>query len=287
MSFLGLGAKAEVRVELDRADVLPGDAVRVTVHVTPRRDLDLQEGRVELVYEHEHTYREREGADVRTTTKTDRKVVGRQLLVHPGTLDAGIPFEQTLELTIPPDAAPSAEGKITKLRWKVVATLAVPHARDAHGEAVVRVLSPAGVFEPAPPELYAWDRCELELRLDRTDFGPGDEIAGTLVASPLRECEVEAVRVELVRREEVSRKKGKAAVVKEAEATLDGAVELAAHLPREWPFRLSVPADPVPCLKTDHSSVTWRLIGVCARRMRPDYTLLQQVDVHTAPTRRT
>ena len=286
MGLLGFGARADVQVELDRESVLPGEAIRVTVRATPRRELDLQEARVELVYEHEHTYRERDGTNVRTTTSTDRRVVERRLLAQPGTLGAGIPFEQTLELTVPPDAAPTAEGKIAKVRWKVTATLAVPRARDAHGKASVRVLSAAGEPVDEPPELQTWGHCDLELRLDRTDFGPGDEIEGTLAATPLRELRLDEVRVELVRREEVSRKKGKIALVEEARAALDGPGELAAGLPREWPFGLSVPDDPIPCLTTERSRVTWSLRGVCGRRRRPDYAVTRHVDVHTAPSRK-
>jgi Arrestin (or S-antigen), C-terminal domain len=290
MGFLGFGSKGDVQIDLDREDVLPGETVQVTVRATPGKDLELQEGRVELVYENEYTYREQASTDsvwaTHSRTKTDRKVVEEQRFLAPGTVTADMPLEQTVELTIPPDAAPSAEGKITKVRWTVVATLARPRARDVHGEATIEVLSPADPSADASEEVDSHSDCELELRLDRTDFGPGDEIAGTLVLTPLRDCDVDEVRVELVRREEVPRKEGNEEVVREADATLDGAVELTPSLPREWPFRLVLPLDLVPCLRTKESRVTWRLKGVASRRMRSDYRVERHLDVHTAPSRR-
>jgi hypothetical protein len=287
VGFLGFGAKADVQVVLDRVDVVPGEAVLATVRAKPRKDLELQEGRVELVYENEYTYREQRssGSAVHTTstTKTDRKVVETQRFVDAGKVAAGTPLEHTAELAIPLDAAPSAEGEITKVRWRVVATLALPRARDAHGEARVEVLSPPGAWADEAEELGSHGDCELSFLLDRTDFAPGEEITGTLVATPLRECKVNEVRVELVRREEVPRKDGNTKEVTEAGERLDVEVELTPGLPREWSFRLTLPLDLVPCLRTDESRVTWRLRGIGSRRLRSDYDVVRHLDMHTAP----
>jgi hypothetical protein len=155
-----------------------------------------------------------------------------------------------------------------------------------HGESAGEVLSPPAGYDAEAPEVDSHGDCELELRLNRTDFGPGDEIEGTLVANPLRDCTLNEVRVELVRHEEVPRDLGNEEDVREAEATLDGQVELAGSLPREWPFRLVLPLDLVPCLRTAQSSVRWRLKGIGARRMRSDYRVERELDVHTAPSRR-
>ena len=196
-----------------------------------------------------------------------------------------MPLEHEVELTIPVDAAPSAEGKITKVRWKVVATLARPHARDVHGEARVEVLSPAASDALAAPDVDAHGDCRLSFELRRSDFGPGDAVEGTLVANPLRECRLDEVRVELRRDEKVPRKKGNEARVREAEVKLDAEVELSTLVPREWPFRLELPADLVPCLETEESRVTWSLKGVASRRLRFDERVTLPIDVHTAPSR--
>jgi hypothetical protein len=90
------------------------------------------------------------------------------------------------------------------------------------------------------------------------------------------------VRVELEREEEVPRGEGNEARVKEGELVLDGAIELSPGTPREYPFRLDVPPDPVPSLHTDQSTVRWRLKGIGSRRMRSDYSVTQELLVHSS-----
>jgi hypothetical protein len=280
------GPKADVQVELDRTSALPGETVEATIRVLGgRKDLGIQEGRLELVYENEYKYRHRAGyGDSRhtaTTKTTDRSVVDSRRFMEAGAIASDTPFEATASLTIPATAPPSAEGEITKVRWKVVATLARRHARDVHGEASLTVLSPAAADLDAP-EVETRGDVELAFRLDRERFGPGDTIEGTLVATPLQACEAGEVRVELVRHENVPRNLGNTEDVKEAEAILESDVRLSLGAQREWPFQLQLPADVVPCLETEHSRVTWLLNGIGSRRMRRDYRVSQPLDVHTA-----
>jgi SpoOM protein len=280
------GPKADLQVELDRASALPGETLEVRIRVTGgRRDLQIQEGRLELVYENEYKYRHRAGyGDSRhtTTTKTtDRLVAASRRFLEAGAIAADTPSEATASLTIPAIAPPSAEGEITKVRWKVVATLARPHARDVHGEARLTVLSPAADTLDAP-EVKTRNDLELSFRLDREHFGPGDTIQGTLVATPLQACEAGEVRVELVRHEHVPRNLGNTEDVKEGEAILESDVRVSLGAQREWPFQLQLPAEVVPCLQTKQSRVTWLLNGIGSRRLHRDYRISQPLDVHTA-----
>jgi hypothetical protein len=283
-----LGPKVDVQVELDRSSALPGETVEATIRVLGGKDLAIQEGRLELVYENEYTYRHRTGyGDSRhtaSTKTTDRLVADSRRFLEAGGIAADTPFEATASLTIPVIAPPSAEGKITKVRWKVGATLARPHARDVHGEASLVVLSPATDALDAP-EVKTRDDVELSFRLDQEHFGPGDTIQGTLVATPLQACGANEFRVELVRHEHVPRNLGNTEDVKEAEAILERDVELSLGAPREWPFQLQLPAVVVPCLATKQSRVTWLLKGIGSRRLHRDYRITQPVDVHTAPGR--
>ena len=91
------------------------------------------------------------------------------------------------------------------------------------------------------------------------------------------------LRVELEREERVPRDEGNDARVGEASVVVGGDVELAPPMPVEQAFRIEVPPDPVPTLRTDHSTVRWRLRGVGARRMRSDYAVTQEVLVYSAP----
>ena len=286
-----LGApKADVQVELDRGSALPGDTVEATIRIVGgRKDLEIQEGRLELVFENEYTYREltRSGrpttTTTTTTTTTDRRVVDAVRFLEAGAITADMPSDAAASLTIPAIAPPSGEGEITKVRWNVVVTLARRHARDVHGEARLEVLSgPAEMLDA--PEVETRDDVELSFRLDRERFGPGDTVHGTLVATPLQACEANEVRVELVRHEHVPRDQGNTEDVKEGEAILERDVRLSLGAPHEWPFQLELPAVVVPCLQTEHSQVTWLLKGIGSRRLRRDYQITYPIDVHTAPS---
>ena len=282
------GPKADIQVSLDRDTALPGETVEAAIRILGgRRDFRIQEGRVELVCENEYTYRHTTGwgrsRSTTTDTTTDRTVADGLRFLEATDVAADTPYEATASLTVPSNAAPTAEGKITKVRWKVVATLARPHARDAHGEAKLAVLSRPGTALD-PPKAETRGDLELSFRLDREHFGPGETVHGTLVGTPLQACEANEVRVELVRHEDVPRNDGHTKDVKEAEAILERDVRLSLGAPREWPFQLQLPAVLVPCLKTEHSRVTWLLKAIGSRRLRRDYRITQPIDVHTAPS---
>jgi Arrestin (or S-antigen), C-terminal domain len=281
------GPKADVQVSLDRDSVLPGETVEATIRILgARKDLKIQEGRLELLYENEYKYRHEVGSGSTRRTKeskaTDRADVETVRFLEAGHVAADTPYEATASVTVPADAAPSAEGEITEVRWRVVATLARPHAMDVHRRAPLTVLSQGGAPLDAP-KVETRDDLELSFRLDRDDFGPGDSLQGTLVATPLQACGMTEVRVELVRREDVPRNDGNTKEVVEATSILDGEIGLSLGAPREWPFELQLPAVVVPCLATKHSSVTWLLKGIGSRRLRRDYRVTQPIDVHTAP----
>jgi Arrestin (or S-antigen), C-terminal domain len=282
------GPKADLQVSLDRESVLPGETVEATIRILGgRKDLEIQEGRLELLYENEYKYRHQVGTGstrrTKESTATDRDVVDSIRFLEAGAVAADTPSDATASLTIPADAVPSAEGEITKVRWKAVATLARPHAMDVHGRAPLTVLSQAGAALDAP-EVETRDDVELSFRLDREHFGPGDTVRGTLVATPLQACGMNEVRVELVRHENVPRNDGNTKDVEEGAAILESDVRLSIGAPREWPFEFQLPAVVVPCLKTEHSSVTWLLKGVGSRRLRRDYRITHPIDVHTAPS---
>jgi Arrestin (or S-antigen), C-terminal domain len=281
------GPKADLQVSLDRDSVLPGESVEAAIRILGgRKDLAIQEGRLELDYENEYTYRHRVGTGSTRRTKesnaTDRAVHDSVRFLEAGHVAADTPYEATASLTVPADAVPSAEGEITKVRWRVVATLALPHRMDVHRRAPLTVLTQTSGTLDAP-DVETRDDIELSFRLDREHFGPGDSVQGTLVATPLQACQMGEVRVELVRRENVPRNEGNTKEVEEGKAILQSDVSLSLGAPHEWPFQFQLPAVVVPCLETEHSSVTWLLRGIGSRRLRRDYRVTQPIDVHSAP----
>ena len=175
MGFLGLfGAKAELGVELDRTAVLPGETVRATIRVTGgKKDLEVEEGRAELVYENEYTYR-RTGRDAdgdietETVRTTDTVVHDRKRSLEAGTVGAGTPSIHSVEFRVPEGAPPSGTGKITSVAWKVNAVLNVKRANDPDASATVSVLAPREAFDrwaERAPELDSHGELDLALRL--------------------------------------------------------------------------------------------------------------------------
>jgi hypothetical protein len=286
------GGKAEVAVDVDPTTVRAGGMLTATLRVTGgKKDMELDEGYVELVYENRYTYRSRDSdmfdddntSQIRERTTTDRVAYDRRRFLGPGRVDAGSSAEHTVELRVPEDAPASANGQITEVRWKAHAGLG-RSGFDVEAEAPVRVLSPPeahAVWAERAPAVDSHGDCELGFRLEQRSFGPADTIAGALTVRPLQECEIGELRVELVRREEVPRDAG------HEEEAIEERVVVASDLAfppggaREFPFRVSVPGEPVPCLRTEQSTVRWLLRGVGSRRMRSDYNVTQELNVHS------
>jgi hypothetical protein len=298
---LGLGReKATVEVELDREEVAAGEMLEATVHVAGgARDLAIDEGRVRLVYENEYEWSETttthalgssssSGSSSTTRTRrtaTDRQVIDDQAFLGPGVVEADAALDVTLAIQIPATAIPSAEGSITRVRWKLEATLARPHARDVSAEAAVRILSTPDQsdWSAAPDTVDSHDDCELAFRLDRNAYDAGTVIEGYLVASPLRDCKVSEIRVELERVEHVDRPGDNEKRARAAAVVVAAGVELAAHEPHEYPLQLDVPLDAIPSLRTTKTTVRWFLKGVGARTLRRDYRVVKELLVCGAP----
>jgi SpoOM protein len=296
MGLFGLGGgNATVQLLLDRADVSAGETVQATIRVSGgRKDTEIAEGRLRLVYENEYEWRERTSTLVRsssrsepstrTSRQTDRKTIDERRFLERGVVRADTPEDHTLSVEIPPSSIPSGEGKITRVRWKIQATLACERTRDISDEAPLEVLSTADQdwLEPAP-EVESHGECLLAFQLEKRAFGAGEPIEGTLVLTASEGCSVSEVRVELERHENVPRDLGNSSHQREAQAIVAGALELSPGVPQEFSFRLEVPPDPVPTLETANSRVWWLLKGIGARRMRRDYRVEQEVLVYSAP----
>ena len=140
-------SSVDIRVQVEPNEVLPGESVEAAVRVVSPGDLDVEEGRVELVFENEYTYRTRGSGLLaqllwaREETVTDVVLEASSRFLHRSSLIADTAYEDTAILTVPETAAPSAEGAITSVRWWAIATLARRRGRDLRGYAEVRVLS--------------------------------------------------------------------------------------------------------------------------------------------------
>ena len=125
MGFLGrFGKKAELSVETDKREYVPGEIVTATVRVVGgKKDLEVEEARAELVCENEYEYRDwgggsGSGSNVSTYTTTERTEHALERFRPAGTIRAGESAAHTVTLTLPTDAVPTGKGEITEVRWK-------------------------------------------------------------------------------------------------------------------------------------------------------------------------
>jgi Arrestin (or S-antigen), C-terminal domain len=292
MALRGLfGPKVELSVETDKAAYLPGETVTATISVRATKDLEIEEGRAELVYENEYSYREQyrnsDGSvEVSEPTTTDRLVHTTEPFLQPGAVATGAGHEYTVALKLPDDAIASGEGEITKVRWKVKAILSRRRANDPDAHTVFTVLSPPDAYAPSTEAgVDANDDCDLDLHLTGSrDVRPGDTVAGTLIVTPRSALDAKEVRVELVRHEDVPRDNGNEEYAVLASTVVTENPELTTAVPREYPFELPLPGGMCPSLETDQSTVRWYVRGVVARRLRSDYNIAQELNVYTAPS---
>src|SRR5947209_5987190 len=136
MGFLGFGGgNATVQLLLDRQEVSAGGTLQATVRVAGgRKDAQIDEGRLRLVCENEYEWREEttsfssgsssSTSSTSTRRDTDRKVVQEERFLEPGAVAADTPSDHTLTVEIAARSPPSADGNITRVRWKVQAIVA-------------------------------------------------------------------------------------------------------------------------------------------------------------------
>ena len=119
-----ISERVEIEVAAEKDTYLPGDAVNVSVRVTGKEDLDIQEGQVALVCANRYIYRytttDSDGDRVsRTSEVTEEAEAGNERILEEGTIRSGSYSGRDLVFKIPLTAAPSASGEITNVEWKV------------------------------------------------------------------------------------------------------------------------------------------------------------------------
>lgn len=150
--------KIEITAEKDT--YLPGDIVNLSVKVTGKEELDIEEGRVALVCANRYLYQyETTDSDNTETYRTkeamDEVVAGDERILEEKTILPGSTSGHELAFEVPHTAAPSASGEITNVEWKVRVTLVVRGAPDVIKELPLTILStsdsspPPGFQRPA------------------------------------------------------------------------------------------------------------------------------------------
>ena len=112
-----LSKRVEIEVTSDKDTCLPRDAVNVTVKVTGKEELDIEEGRVALVCSNHYVYQyESTDSDnntvYRTKEATDEVAAADERILEEKAILSGSYSGHEIAFEVPPTAAPSASGEI-------------------------------------------------------------------------------------------------------------------------------------------------------------------------------
>lgn len=288
MAIKPFDAGVDLRVETDQTTYLPGAEIVVRVTLKGRAETRVEQGWVGLVATHRYTYREYQGAGqhrhLARVKASERAILDSARFLDARTLWPGSHVDQTVTLTLPAAAPPTATGAITAVAWTVRAALDVRRANDPEAEAPISVLAPASAHADRAERalwlnLPAEETLDLAFELPTRSLRPGADLAGRLLLTPRRELETRAIRVELVRREEVDRGHGlvEEKVARAARLELDA--PLVAGSLRDIAFTLPIPADACPALETNRLAVRWLLRAVLDRPFRRDPVAMLELNI--------
>ncbi len=287
-----LSKKAEIEVTAEKDTYLPGDMVNVSVKVTGKEELDVEEGRVALVCANRYIYQyETTDSDdnqtYRTKEVTDEVEAAGERILEEKTILPGSYSEHGIAFEVPPTAAPSASGEITNVEWKVRVTLVIRGAPDVIKELPLTILSTSESYASwaeIAPYLDLHDLCDLEFRLPDRTFRLGERVEGTLVLTPHQDFKARPLYVELVRVEVVSRASGNFSETVEASQVVDESPRYQTGSIREYAFAMDVPETAGPGLQTDQTYADWRLRAVLKRRLGFDPEVQSFLNVYNGPT---
>ena len=233
---------ADLQIDVDKTVVQVGDEVRARVTLVPKQDVDVRQGKVELICT--ETYVQMTSSQYGQHYHRRARTLSREggSFMEGGTVRAGLPYYGDVTLAVPADALPTLTGvSVNKIdpgiSWAVAASLDVAKSRDIQHSQEVTVVRPPGPGDSSPRPAFAESRhgqCVLTLELSSGDARSGDRLAGSLRAEMLQDVGVSEVRAELVRIE----KFGKV----QQDHTMDSAVlEPEGSVPRPEPTASSAP----------------------------------------------
>ena len=206
---------------------------------------------------------------------------------------------------MPGDAAPTVKGKHARIIWELEAQISI-RADDAvaagsgrwrwpglsrwpdvvcRQEVVVFARPDAaavgGAILPERPCVSRTQRsASIDMQLDASRVVNGGTLDGIVSIQSRTALRSREVRVELVRWERSGTRQAR--VVSDMQVLRRPAI-LDAGESAEWPFRLQVPAPLLPSAIARHTFVGWQVRAVVARRLLPDWDVVQMVQVYTAP----
>ena len=275
---------ADLSIQLDSAELHPGEELEARVTLVPKSDFRVRHGTVELVCT--ETYVQKTSSQYGTyyNRKTATLYSVGETFLNDTNVRNGVPHSTDVRLAVPADAIPTMSGtKVSHVQpgitWEVTAFLDVAGARDIHCSQPVSVLSPSAPDDVRSRPVVTQvrhEQCALTLTVSSEEARSGDTVEGDLRAEILQDVTAEEIRVALVRSEKFGNE-GKNKTVDEV--TFERDVSLRPGHMREWRFKLDIGQVGVPSLKTEKSSVRWLVKAWLTRNMRRDLRIEQEITV--------
>lgn len=273
------GSKTKLELALDRAEYKAGDTVRAAVSIGGEIDDKAQGTRLEVLYTHHYKTWEYDSKRNRTVTSFSVDVVvASRPLSESAAVELG---QKAVEVTIPADAPPSARDLVD---WKVKAVIDRRRSGDVTSEVPIQVASRPdqyAAWAERPPEVQRG--CAMELKIPSRSFALGATISGTLALRAEESFDASEIRVDLLRYRHDSPGGDEVMDTDKIQSVkLAGGTKLAAGDIKELPFEIAIPADQAPSYQARSNSIRWFLEGVASRRMRSDYHVRAELNVHGA-----
>ena len=290
----------------------PGDQVAVQVSFLPEEDLYLQEGSVALVC-HEtfwytvkstgarwigtypgHAEENYKGPPYTAAGKPGKYKASKDLVrrsqrfLLDGRFPKGVPYVSWVNFRLPEAAPPSLNGDIVRIEWQLEASVLTVSTNQERAVEPLSVVSPEATAsisqERQTPATVAveieFKQCVLSMLLPAIPATAGRSLEGVFVARLHHDQHVSGVRVELERFERAGAKES---TVTSDYVSLQANASLRAGMTYQWPFRLRVPAQLLPSVSVDETTVSWRVTGILCRSIFPDISITGAVSVCTTP----
>lgn len=273
------GNKAQVSVHLDKSSYVPGERIRARVTVRALKDLQIEDGSIELEYVHRYVYRSGGSAGI----TNDNVTVARSGLLDDDNeaLQAGRTLEQAVELLIPRSAPASGKGELTVVEWHVEVRLKLSQGSDIIERTKTTVLAPIwwGADRVDDEQLSNVGEHAMSLHVSSRHVRTGEVIHGSLNVRSAADLHAGEIRVELVRQERIQAVPHEYAGAREIVAKN---LHLQANVPQEFRFSLATPGDACPSFSTEKSELWWGLRGVIARRLHSDQWVALPLNMYNA-----
>ena len=181
---------------------------------------------------------------------------------------------------MPPDAPPSASGKLVNIRWVLKGVMDVPKKGDLSQEKLLNVFSmtPQDSEISIIPANKSFGEVDLSLIVPPAATA-SRALKGQLTLKVKEKLSIRGVRVELVRVEEAGSRNDNEVV---STAQVSGEISFNGGESPIFEFSLDIPASVSPTSICRRSSLTWKVRAVLDRKMKTDFSVEQELRIYNA-----